>query len=397
MKRVKNVAERCLDIPENIVPSWDEMQKNGRRNDPGVAFYGYHIESKVVALESGLRRSTWEPGEYDVFRIQDPKPRIIAAPDIETRLTQKALLAPVKYDLYGKMSDAAYAGIVGRGPLRACWKIQDFINSCHGDMIFVLHFDFHKCYPSFPHDEVLRRIAWFVKDKWWLGEYKTIVDSYHDSIDADGTVRGLPLGADTSGIAMNLFFTPMDNVILRELKMKYVRCSDDGFIVTDQYCEIVRAKEFIEHYARDVIRMDLNQEKTTISLAEDGVDAFGYIITKDGLSPRHRNVKHALHRIKKLRRDVDAGKEKEQTLRDSLTSFLGYMKYAKWSKWAEQVVEASGLWDRWILKRKIIQPKYVRDAIDRQNKEARKAWDESHQKKTERFRNPSDTISRNPN
>lgn len=92
--------------------------------------------------------------------------------------------------------------------------------------------------------------------------------------------------------------------------------------------------------------MQLHPVKTMIGDARKGIDFCGYIIFSEGLRPRKRNICHALHRIKKLRNDVDAGIEKAETLRSSLTSFLGYMKYARWSVWAQQALDASGLWDR---------------------------------------------------
>lgn len=206
------------------------------------------------------------------------------------------------------------------------------------------------------------------KDRWWMSTFKTIVDSY----SSNGSGKGVPLGAETSKDGVNLMFTQLDRHLYYDLKLNVVRYTDDGIIICDDYDAITQALDFIRWYSSDRLHMELHPDKTKIGDARKGIDCFGYIVTAEGLRPRKRNVKHALHRIKKLRKDVDAGLEDEDKIRRSLTSFLGYMKYARWSKWAQQVVDASGLWDAEMLKRKIIMPKAVRDQLAWQHREMKR-------------------------
>lgn len=377
MKRINHIASQCASL-ENKLYSWHEMQKHGGRRSPEINEYGRNIElnirRQITRDMEGLPPDIY----YETFPVADPKPRLVDAPCVDARFSQKSLLVPIKDRIFKKMCPSSYGGIPGKGPLKACWKIMDFINSYPPDVpISYLHYDFRNCYGSVDHDVIKSHVNTFVKDRWWMTQFSYNVDSYRNRT----TGKGVPLGAETSKDGVNMMFTELDRHLYYRLKLKNVRYCDDGVVISDSMEVLNEVLSFIVEYARNNLHMELHPVKTMIGDARKGIDCFGYIITPDGLRPRKRNVRHALHRIKKLRKDADQafeagnqtlGYQLLQTLRSSLVSFLGYMKWCRWSKWAQQVVDASGLWDANKLKQKIIKPKEVRDRLAWQHREEKR-------------------------
>jgi len=64
----------------------------GKRRRPDVARFWLELEKEVLNSANELTDGTYRPGAYRVFRIRDPKPRIISAASFRDRVVHHALV-----------------------------------------------------------------------------------------------------------------------------------------------------------------------------------------------------------------------------------------------------------------------------------------------------------------
>jgi len=121
----------------------------------------------------------------------------------------------------------------------------------------------------------------------------------------------------------------LDQFVKHELKVKnYCRYTDDFVIVSDdqQYLENLLPK--IESFLANELKLKLHPEKVSIRKYQQGVDFLGYVVL-----PHHRMVRtKTKNRIfKKLKARVQEFKNgliSEETLFQSLNSYLGVFSHA---------------------------------------------------------------------
>ena len=62
-----------------------------KRRRPDVAAFLLNLETEVFALRRELLAGGWQPGPYRIFRVTDPKPRVISAAPFRDRVVHHAL------------------------------------------------------------------------------------------------------------------------------------------------------------------------------------------------------------------------------------------------------------------------------------------------------------------
>ena len=89
MKRHGNLWPTLTSF-EHLLRS-SEKAKRGKCFRPAVARYEFNLERELFALQVGLRRKTYRPGQYRSFYIYKPKKRLISAAPYRDRIVHPAL------------------------------------------------------------------------------------------------------------------------------------------------------------------------------------------------------------------------------------------------------------------------------------------------------------------
>ena len=75
MKRIGNLYKQIISI-ENLRLA-DDKARRGKLNNYGVKAHDRNREKNLIALHEALLTKTFRTSDYDVFKIYEPKERII--------------------------------------------------------------------------------------------------------------------------------------------------------------------------------------------------------------------------------------------------------------------------------------------------------------------------------
>ena len=75
---------------ENLLAAWREFVK-GKRKKLDVQEFGLRLMDNIISLHEDLRMKTYRHGDYQAFRIYDPKPRNIHKATVRDRLLHRAI------------------------------------------------------------------------------------------------------------------------------------------------------------------------------------------------------------------------------------------------------------------------------------------------------------------
>ena len=89
MKRYGNLWPHIIDF-ENLLQAARQAQR-GKRYRPNVLAFNQNLDRELLRLQQELTQKTYRPGGYRVFRIEDPKPRMISAAPYRDRVVHHAL------------------------------------------------------------------------------------------------------------------------------------------------------------------------------------------------------------------------------------------------------------------------------------------------------------------
>lgn len=223
---------------ENLHLAWKKASK-GKRKKAEVAAFEHRLEDNLLLLSSQLLTQQWEPSGYRSFFIHDPKRRLISAAPFKDRVVHHALCNVIEPAFERSFITDSYANRVGKGNHKALEIAQNYSRR----FPYVLVLDVRKFFPSIDHEILYQRLAKKIDNDDILHLIKRILDSgvglLSDQADAelfDGDdlvdlmkPKGLPIGNLTSQFWANVYMSPLDHFVKRELRCKaYVRFVDDA-------------------------------------------------------------------------------------------------------------------------------------------------------------------------
>lgn len=287
-----------------------------------MEFEANHEDNLFHAIEV-LKHGTYQPGEYRVFKVWEPKERIIMALPFFDRVIQHMIVNFIEPIFEKRFLFHSYACRKGKGVHEASKTLSKWLYELEvvqGKKIYAIKGDIHHYFQSVSHDILKAEIRRYISDKALLKILDRIID--HNGIFPPGV--GIPVGNLTSQLFANVYLNKLDQFVKHELKVKYyVRYMDDFIILSEDPAELRRLLAIIEEFLRRELRLELNP-KTTILAAKNGINFVGYIHYKD-----HKKIKKdAKRRLKKLLNAFETGEVELEYFDRSIESRLGHMEHA---------------------------------------------------------------------
>lgn len=270
-----------------------------------------------------LKDGTYQPGEYRVFKVWEPKERIIMALPFFDRVIQHMIVNFIEPIFEKRFLFHSYACRKEKGVHEASKTLSKWLYELEvvqGKKIYAIKGDIHHYFQSVSHDILKAEIRRYISDKALLKILDRIID--HNGIFPPGV--GIPVGNLTSQLFANVYLNKLDQFVKHELKVKYyVRYMDDFIILSEDPAELRRLLAIIEEFLRRELRLELNP-KTTILAAKNGINFVGYIHYKD-----HKKIrKDARRRITKLLKAFETGEVEVEYFDRSIESRFGHMEHA---------------------------------------------------------------------
>jgi RNA-directed DNA polymerase len=277
--------------------SWDNLllayrkASKGKRGRGNVAIFEHRLEDNLCRLLDELRDGRYRPKGYTSFYIHEPKRRLISAADFRDRVVHHALCNLLEPLFEPSFIDDSHANRVGKGTHRALDRVQRFARR----FPFALQCDVRQFFPSLDHEILRARIATKVTDArvlrlvdLILASGAGVLDDGYDMVFCPGDdlfatlrPRGLPIGNLTSQFWANVYMSPFDHFVKRELRCAgYVRYVDDFLLFADDAATLWT---WLDAIGRRLARLRLTIHPGAHPRpVTEGLPFLGFIVTPSG-------------------------------------------------------------------------------------------------------------------
>lgn len=314
MRKLENLKSIWADY-DTLLEAF-ELCKIGKSFRDYVISYEMKLATNLMELQAKLESGTYAPKPMREFFIFEPKVRLIQAPYFEDRIVHHALLIAIQRHVERKFYRHSYACQKGKGVHAASLQLASWVRN--PEMQYYLKLDISKFFYSIDHGKLETIIGKYIGCE----ETKQLLALFYRS----ETGVGLPLGNVTSQLLSNLFLSPLDNFVKRELKAKrYIRYMDDFIILGSSRETLKDYKPMIEEFLGGW-NLKLNSKYRLEKIAK-GIDFCGY---------RHWPRKRLL-RKKTLFKFSRCAK---MNLEKSVASYLGAGKNTQSFRWITEFIGA---------------------------------------------------------
>ena len=199
----------------------------GKRRKSSAAGFEFQVADRLLQLQGELTNFTYQPGEYVHFMIHEPKQRKISAAPFRDRVVHHAICNVIEPIFETQFIADSYANRKEKGTHRAIDRLREFAQQYR----YVLRCDIVKHFPSLDHEILLQILQQTIHDQSLLWLMERIIQSgcgvldteYEmkffpgDDLFAVNRPRGLPIRNLTSQFWSNVYLTPLDYFVQRDL------------------------------------------------------------------------------------------------------------------------------------------------------------------------------------
>ena len=303
---------------ENLYQAASETIRD-KRYYPNELRFSHNLEENLIELQNMLIWHTYAPGAYFKFWVNDPKKRLICAPELKDRIIQIALCRVIECYINPRLDYDSYACIPKKGTLAAANRAALFANK----YTYFLYLDIEHFFDNVPIlllEEVYHKR--FIDDLEIMWLLHTIFMN-----DCNGV--GIKKGCRTSQLSANVYLNEIDHFIRHKLKVKaYVRYMDDSLIFSNDIKYLKYCQFEIARFLEEKLFLKLNG-KTFIDTTSQGFEFVGYRIFKDYKIVR----KNALNRSLKRMKAWQIGKVDDLSFYRSAASRTGHCQGTASYKW----------------------------------------------------------------
>ena len=290
--------------------------------------YRVNALERIVYQKNALKKREYEMGNYNVFKITEPKERTIKATSFSDKVVQRSLCDNVLEPVFERsLIYDNYACRRGKGTHAALKRTEQFYRQAfkkHGLDVWVLKCDVEKYFDSIDHEELKKLMRKYFNEPDLLGLLDNIISS-------SGGSCGVPIGNQSSQWFAITFLNGLDHLIKEKLRIKwYVRYMDDFMLVHHDREYLRYCKRVIEEYLAG-LKLSLNGKSHIFPLAH-GVDFLGFhtYVTSTGKlikKVRHDSNKRIKRKLKKFKVLYEKGERSEKQISQAYNSWKNHAKH----------------------------------------------------------------------
>jgi len=296
--------------------AWQEFIK-GKSNRMDVQVFSFNLMDNILSLHYDLKSHTYKHGDYQEFKISDPKPRIIHKASVKDRLLHRAVYR-ILYPFFDKIFIAdSFSCRNNKGTHKAINRFRDFgyvVSKNNTKTCWILKCDIRKFFASIDQSILIDILEKYILDKNILNLLKEIVFSFKSN--------GLPLGNLTSQLFANIYLNEFDQFTKHKLGAKYyIRYADDFVVLWEDKKYLENKMPIVKEFLETELKLIIHPDKIFIKTLCSGVDFLGWVNFADHRVLRNKTKKRMLLNI-----EYKEGKFK------TIQSYLGLLKYGNTDK-----------------------------------------------------------------
>ncbi len=310
---MNHVYEHIISV-ENLLLAWTEFSKV-KKSKKDVKEFKFRLMDSLTALHNDLKNKTYTHGQYEAFKVNDPKPRDIHKASVRDRVLHRAVYR-ILYPFYdNKFIFDSYSCRLGKGAHKALNRFRDFGKQSsfnHNKTVWILKGDIKKCFASIDQSILFEILKKNIKDRDVLILLRTIIKSF----SSGHPYQGLPLGNLTSQLLVNIYLNEFDQFVKHKLKIKYyIRCADDFVFFSQDRIELENIMAMITYFLVDKLKLTIHPKKIFIKTLDSGMDFLGWVHF-----PYHRVLRTST-KWRMFRRLEESQKE------ETVASYLGMLSH----------------------------------------------------------------------
>lgn len=321
MRRIGNLWPQVVAF-ENLEEAALRAAR-GKRDRHSTAVFLDRLEPEILRLERELEAGAYRPGRPVLFRIFDPKERVIAAAPFRDRVVHHALIAILEPCFERRMRPESFACRKGKGTHAAIRHARRLVRK-HG---WCLKLDIAKCFDSMPHDVILETVRRIIKDRRVLALIEVIVRANSKDEGAERSPGlGLPIGSLTSQWFANIVLDRLDHFIVEDLRLSsYVRYMDDFVVFADDKAVLGDALARVRDFVEKRLGLRLRDRATLLAPVSEGLPFLGFRIYRGTIRVRPQNLRRSRRRLRARERAFACGEIDEKKLADCVRSIVAYL------------------------------------------------------------------------
>lgn len=268
-KKLKNIYW-LLYTNENLTLSQYTAQK-GKSDHSDIKRFNENILENLDALWEMLRYETYEPGEYRIKKIYDPKERdIMIAPFFPDRIIHHCLVNVLGPHWNHIFIANTYSCIKGRGTHKCRRDVGEALKRDKHGTRYCLKIDIRKFYDNIDHAALKRIFRYTIADEQLLRLLDKIVDS-------NGKEKGLPIGNYTSQYFANLYLAYFDHWMKEAMGVKYYfRYMDDIAVLDGDKDRLHYLLDMMGLYLATELKVEIKPNWQIFPVDDRGIDFVGY-------------------------------------------------------------------------------------------------------------------------
>ena len=314
---------------ENLFNAYKDCCR-GKRWKTSTCQFVQSATTNVSALQEELLSGAYRPGDYNVFKIKEPKERIIKSISFRDKVVQRSLCDNVVSPLFERhFIYDNFACRKGKGVHAALQQTEQFMRRAYRDNgmeSYVLKCDIEKYFDSIDHEILKVMVKSYIPDARVYDLLCYIIDS---TCSTPG--KGLPLGNQTSQLFSLFYLSAFDHFVKEKLGIKfYLRYMDDFVLISHDKDYLQYCKKKIIEFLRG-LKLTLNH-KSHIFPIRHGIDFLGYHIylTSSGKivkKVRRASKERMRRKLKHFEKRYKEGTLKAEDISKSWNSWLGHVSH----------------------------------------------------------------------
>ena len=296
----------------------------------------------LTKLQQDFLQGTYKTSDYSVFKIYEPKERIIfRLPYAPDRIAHHAIMNVMEDFWTNKIPNTSYSCIKGRGVHGAYRYLKKCLNS--SEYRYCLKGDIKKFFPSVNHRVLKRVVSKYIKDDEFLQILYEIIDSTDRYVEQTGNGvlgQNLPIGNYLSQYLANLIVAEIYKHLMKRFNgIKVIIYMDDLVILANNKKLLRKVKNYLQEILRKY-KLELKANWQIFPVASQGISFVGFVFYPNRIMLRSRTVK----KIFRLCYAYKNGRITKAKFKRSMASYYGWLKFTNSKYIAQQIYNLTGIW-----------------------------------------------------
>jgi len=346
MKNYKKLFNKIVE-PEHLFSAWEEFKSN-KRKKVDVQSFEKDLEQNIFDLSRNLKAKTYRHGAYTGFYIYDPKRRHIHKAIVRDRVLHHAIFKILNEIFEPTFIPNSFSCRIGKGTHKGVNAVSNMVRKVSRNYTapcIALKCDIRKFFDSIDHEILLGILRKRIKDQDLMELLEEIVVSFNGSRSDLFNQRGVPIGNLTSQIFANIYMNEFDQFIKHELKAQYYARYTDDFVILSHNEAILRDQlDRINSFLKSTLALELHPQKVIFRRYHQGIDFLGYVVFPYHKLVRAKTRRRIFNKLRNKVKDFRTGTINEETLNQSLQSYLGVLSNADAHELKDDLMNHFWIW-----------------------------------------------------